>query len=88
MDADDCPCRKPRPGLILQAAEELGFSPADAYVVGDREVDVEMGRAVGAATVLVRTGYGAAVEREKLCAPDCVADDLLDAARWILSANR
>ena len=88
VDADDCPCRKPRPGLILQAAEELGFSPADAYVVGDREVDIEMGRAVGAATVLVRTGYGAAVEREKLCAPEYVADDLLDAARWIISANR
>ncbi len=85
VEADKCRCRKPLPGLAEQAAAELGFRLEDAVVVGDREVDVEMARAAGAAAVLVRTGYGADVEAKKLASPDFVADDLAGAARWILS---
>ncbi len=84
VPGDDCRCRKPLPGLAETAAAELGFSLREAYVIGDRELDVEMGRAVGAGTILVRTGYGARVEAERACVPDFVADDLLDAARWII----
>jgi D-glycero-D-manno-heptose 1,7-bisphosphate phosphatase len=85
VDADNCRCRKPLPGLAEQAEAELGFDPADAVVVGDREVDIEMARAAGAGAVHVRTGYGAEVDGTDLCSPDFVADDLVDAARWILS---
>lgn len=83
VESDDCGCRKPAPGLAVRAASELGFALEDSYVVGDREIDVQLGETVGAATVLVRTGYG--VTAEGLCAPEYVADDLLDAARWILT---
>lgn len=83
VEADNCRCRKPAPGLAEQAAAELGFSLPDAYVIGDREADIDLGKAVGATTILVRTGYGAEVEAARLCAPDYVAEDLLDAARRI-----
>lgn len=55
---EECACRKPKPGLIEQAAGELNFDPRRAFVIGDDVKDVELGRAVGATTFLVRTGHG------------------------------
>jgi D-glycero-D-manno-heptose 1,7-bisphosphate phosphatase len=55
---DRCECRKPRAGLALRAAAEHGFRLADAFVVGDHAADIGLGRAVGATTILVRTGHG------------------------------
>ena len=81
---EGCRCRKPLPGLAELAAYDLGFSKAESYVIGDREADILMGDAVGASTVLVRTGHGAEVEEEGDVEPDYVADDLLDAALWIV----
>lgn len=85
---DGCDCRKPGPGLAMRAAGELGFDLAGAFVVvvGDRESDIGLAAAIGAKSVLVRTGHGAEVEQAKLCRPDYVADDLLDAAKWIVAA--
>ncbi len=77
---DDCACRKPRPGLALQAARELGFVPSASFVVGDNLADVELGPALGATTFLVRTGYGAELEREGRARGATVVDDLLAAA--------
>jgi D-glycero-D-manno-heptose 1,7-bisphosphate phosphatase len=57
----DCECRKPRPGLLLTAARELGLDPARSWMVGDKRSDLEAGAAAGCRTVLVRTGYGAEV---------------------------
>lgn len=54
-----CDCRKPAPGLLLQAAAELNLDPAGSYMVGDTLKDIEAGERVGARGVLVRTGYGA-----------------------------
>ena len=54
-----CDCRKPAPGLLLQAAAELNLDPASSYMVGDTLKDIEAGARVGARGVLVRTGYGA-----------------------------
>lgn len=78
---EDCDCRKPLPGMVAQAVAELGFDPARAIMVGDKAVDVELGHAVGAAAILVRTGHG--LKSEGRCAPELVADDLPAAARWI-----
>ena len=80
---DGCTCRKPQPGLLQRAAAELGFRPQECFVVGDKPSDVELGKSVGAATILVRTGYGAGNEAARLCTPDFVADDLLEAAALI-----
>lgn len=55
---DDCDCRKPLPGMAEQAMAEHGFDPTRAVMIGDKEVDVELGLAIGAETFLVRTGHG------------------------------
>ncbi len=56
---DDCPCRKPRPGLILQAAETLGIDLARSVLIGDNLSDLQAGRAAGIPRLaLVRTGLG------------------------------
>jgi D-glycero-D-manno-heptose 1,7-bisphosphate phosphatase len=80
---EGCACRKPSPGLAEQAALDLGFSLADSFVIGDKAADVELGRRLGATTILVRTGYGRQVESNGVTTPDYIADDLLDAARVI-----
>lgn len=77
---DACPCRKPSPGLVERAAAELGFDPRAGFVVGDKECDVELGRSVGATTILVRTGYGAQTAAEGTVRPDHVVDDVREAA--------
>lgn len=81
---EGCRCRKPKPGLLELASYDLGFSLSESYMVGDREVDVECGQTAGAATVLVRTGYGLETEERGDVEPDYVADDLVGAADWII----
>jgi D-glycero-D-manno-heptose 1,7-bisphosphate phosphatase len=82
---DECDCRKPRAGLALRAATDHGFRPADAFVVGDHAADMGLGRAIGAVTILVRTGHG----EEELATgvgdqADHVVADLEEAAGVIL----
>ncbi|MDR1535377.1 MAG: D-glycero-beta-D-manno-heptose 1,7-bisphosphate 7-phosphatase [Planctomycetota bacterium] len=57
-----CACRKPRPGLLLRAAEELGLDLPASWMVGDKLSDLEAGRAASCRPLLVRTGYGAETE--------------------------
>ncbi len=80
---DDCQCRKPKLGLIERAAKELGFSPKNSVVIGDKAADIEMGRRAGAIPILVRTGYESRVEAERTVATDYVADDLQAAVEII-----
>jgi D-glycero-D-manno-heptose 1,7-bisphosphate phosphatase len=79
----DCSCRKPRPGLLRRAADELGVDLARSFVVGDRYGDLALAWSVGARGVLVKTGYGLG-ELVHLAprwprAPDLVAEHALDA---------
>jgi histidinol-phosphate phosphatase family domain/HAD-superfamily hydrolase, subfamily IIIA len=85
VPGDNCDCRKPQPGMVSQATRELHFDPRDAVVVGDRDCDIELGIASGTRTVLVRTGGGLETERKHRSNPDYTADDLMDAARWIIA---
>lgn len=55
----DCDCRKPKPGLLRQAAQEHDLDLPRSWVIGDKRIDIEMARAVGARAALVLTGYGA-----------------------------
>lgn len=84
---DGCGCRKPRGGLLRKAGHELGFDPGKAIVVGDNEGDMGLGRAVGATTILVRTGYGAGVESSGRARPDQTVADLPAAAALVLSGG-
>jgi D-glycero-D-manno-heptose 1,7-bisphosphate phosphatase len=76
-----CRCRKPDTGLLERAARERGFDPREAFVIGDKASDVELGRRAGSTTILVRTGYGA--EAAATAGADHVVDDLRGAARVI-----
>ena len=55
---NDCNCRKPKPGMILQAEKELGIDLTRSYMVGDKISDVEFGKKMGLKSVMVQTGYG------------------------------
>ena len=85
----DCDCRKPRPGLLLRAAAELDLDLPGSVMIGDKLSDVTAGHAVGAAGVLVLTGYGRGeweYRRDgRHAKPDHVAEDLLDAVEWALA---
>ncbi len=80
---DECACRKPRTALVDRAARDLGFEPRRAFVVGDMASDVDLGRAVGATTLLVRTGHGARETRGGRAGADHVVADLAEAAAVI-----
>jgi D-glycero-D-manno-heptose 1,7-bisphosphate phosphatase len=81
-----CDCRKPARGLVDRAGRELGIDPGRSFTVGDRWLDVALAREVGAAGVLVRTGYGLTEEQRPLngLVADAVVDNLAAAASWIL----
>lgn len=79
---EKCSCRKPNTELALRAAQELHFDLRESFVIGDQSGDIQMGRACGATTVLVRTGYGRKSEEGGVQA-DFVADDLAGAAERI-----
>ena len=78
-DADGCGCRKPAPGLLVEATADLGLDLGRSVMVGDRWRDVEAGQRAGCRTVHIDRGY---CERRP-DAPDVVAADLAEAVRWI-----
>ncbi|OGP70297.1 MAG: D,D-heptose 1,7-bisphosphate phosphatase [Deltaproteobacteria bacterium RBG_13_60_28] len=85
---DGCACRKPKPGLLLQAAQELNLDLSRSYLVGDRHMDIQTGARAGVKGILVLTGYGRG-EYELFAPawdvrPAHIAADLMDAAAWII----
>ncbi len=87
---EGCACRKPKPGLIFQAAQDLRLNLARSYLVGDRYLDIETAANAGLKGVLVLTGYGRGeyeqfAARDEMVQPLYVAPDLPAAARWILT---
>ena len=81
-DGDDCACRKPKPGLLLQAADKYGLDLKLCYLIGDRWRDIEAGQAVGCNTIWIERGYG---ERGPSHPPAELVRSCLEAARWIKS---
>lgn len=84
-DADGCACRKPKPGLMLDAASRDGLRLAGCYLIGDRWRDVDAGRAAGCRTVWIDRGYR---ERGPTDAPDARVASLTEAVQWILDRER
>jgi D-glycero-D-manno-heptose 1,7-bisphosphate phosphatase len=84
-----CGCRKPLPGMLERARDEMGIDLATSYMVGDTVKDLEAGHRAGTTNVLVLTGYGkgelAYQSHGWRVKPDHVADDLQDAVSWILA---
>jgi D-glycero-D-manno-heptose 1,7-bisphosphate phosphatase len=83
-DADRCPCRKPRPGLILQAAQQLHLDCERSHLVGDRWRDIEAGRRAGCRTYFIDRGYDEPAPH----LPDFRVGSLLEASRIILDRHR
>lgn len=81
----DCDCRKPEPGMLLQAAQEHDVDLLRSFMIGDKVSDVEAGLNAGVTPLLVETGYGAE-ERTELPPNVLVVRDIGAAAEWILSA--
>jgi D-glycero-D-manno-heptose 1,7-bisphosphate phosphatase len=87
----DCDCRKPRPGLLLRAADELGLDLSRCWMVGDRYSDTELARNAGARSAFVLTGYGRGELEHQSHAwphrPDLVAENLLEAVKKIVTSD-
>jgi D-glycero-D-manno-heptose 1,7-bisphosphate phosphatase len=79
-----CRCRKPLPGMLLEAARRHNIDLAASIMIGDRLADMEAGIAAGCHTILVRTGYGAA-EEERVPPETVVCDDLLAGVQYLIS---
>jgi D-glycero-D-manno-heptose 1,7-bisphosphate phosphatase len=85
----DCDCRKPGPGMLRQAAADLGLDLSRSFTVGDKWTDVQAGVTAGARGILVRTGYGRTSEAgSRPVEPVAIADDLIAATAWILRHGR
>jgi D-glycero-D-manno-heptose 1,7-bisphosphate phosphatase len=82
-DPDGCDCRKPRPGMLLRAAKAHGIELRKSVMVGDRDRDIEAGRAAGCRTVFVDHGYGNAPQTPA----DLKVASLFEAVGWILGSH-
>jgi D-glycero-D-manno-heptose 1,7-bisphosphate phosphatase len=80
-----CDCRKPAPGMLLDAARELDIDLAASWIVGDTDVDVLAGRAAGVRTILVE--HPGSAHKRGRATPQLVATDLASAAGAILDTS-
>lgn len=83
-DNDKCQCRKPLPGMLLDAAKRFPIDLKESFMVGDRWRDVEAGRRAGCVTVFIDHQYA---ERER-SHPDVSVSFLSEAVHWILNHNK
>lgn len=84
-DGDACSCRKPKPGLLLQAGGRYRLDLNSSYLIGDRWRDIEAGQAAGCSAVWINRGYA---EREPFQAPAMQVKSCMEAARWIVADAR
>jgi D-glycero-D-manno-heptose 1,7-bisphosphate phosphatase len=78
---DDCQCRKPRPGMLLDAARGHDIDLQASFMVGDRDGDIAAGRAAGCRTVFVDHQYTAEPPPDA----DLIVNSLYDAVDWIIA---
>ncbi len=83
-DRDGCLCRKPLPGLLMQAAAKYSIALPFSFMIGDRWRDVEAGHRADCATILIDHGYE---EKKAENPPDSTVHSLSEAAAWILSQS-
>jgi D-glycero-D-manno-heptose 1,7-bisphosphate phosphatase len=83
-DSDQCACRKPAPGMILEASRRHRIDRTRSVMVGDRWRDVEAGRRAGCMTVFIDHGYG----EHRPDRPDLAVESLPEAVAWIIRTGR
>jgi D-glycero-D-manno-heptose 1,7-bisphosphate phosphatase len=79
-EEDRCDCRKPNPGMILDAARRLDIDLPSSFTVGDRWRDVEAGRSAGTVTVFIDRGYDESLRGR----PDVTVPGIQEASEWII----
>jgi D-glycero-D-manno-heptose 1,7-bisphosphate phosphatase len=84
-DADGCDCRKPKPGLLVDAARRFQIDLTCSYLIGDRWRDIDAGAAAGCRTILIDRHY---IERAPRHLPDFRTTDIVSASEWILQDGR
>ena len=82
----DCACRKPKIGMLTQAAQEHNIDLSRSWYVGDTTMDVQTGRNAGMRTVLVQTGE-AGKDGKYDATPDYISEDVLRAVETILKTD-
>ena len=82
-DASRCDCRKPKPGLVLQAAAEHGIDVKESYLIGDRWRDIEAGHRARCKTVFIDYGYA---EKRPAAPATFETTSLRGAVDWILAS--
>jgi len=80
-----CDCRKPKLQMIRDADHNFPVDFENSWMIWDKTLDVETGKAAGIRTALVKTGYGAEHENLLTKRPEIIAEDLFGAARQIIS---
>jgi D-glycero-D-manno-heptose 1,7-bisphosphate phosphatase len=80
-EKDHCICRKPSPGMLLEAAREWEIDFSQSFMIGDRLSDIEAGKRAGCQSVLIGDGY----QELSLIKPDSQFLSLLEASQWIIS---
>jgi D-glycero-D-manno-heptose 1,7-bisphosphate phosphatase len=85
---EPCPCKKPNTLLYEAAARHLPVDPSRSYVIGDSADDIEAAARLGAASCLVRTGWGADPEVPAKAPPDVTVDSIVEAVDWVLAAKQ
>jgi len=81
-DEDRCPCRKPKPGLLLNAAARHGILLGESFLIGDRWRDIDAAHAAGCLGIFLDYSY---LERRPTRDPDATVTSLTAAADWILA---
>lgn len=80
---DNCACRKPLPGLLVQASRDYDLDPSRSYFIGDTEIDARAGRAAGCAVITVTSGLTPVEDVKRWASPpDHLFNTLMEAAEW------
>lgn len=83
-----CNCRKPKPGLLLKAAEDMNIDLETSWMIGDILNDVEAGKKAGCKTILINNGNETEWQLDESRKPDFIADDLLQAAQVVAAEKK
>lgn len=81
--ADNCDCRKPKPGMLIRAALQNAIELKSSFMMGDRWSDIEAGRRANCRTILIGDGYA----EQQMSQPDTVVPSLREAIAWILQTS-
>ncbi len=84
----NCDCRKPKTGMVMKAKNRFNIDLKKSFVIGDKLTDIQLAKNSGMKGILVLTGFGKEerklIKKQKV-KPDYTADDMLDAAEWIIN---